>query len=100
MWTDCYESDLKIDVINGSDYYIYMGPKYNSSVHTTMSRQVLGTKNEAMFVVKKLSKGDEFRFIIIHFKKYNANAKLRSLQYSRYYILCNANAVLLAGWVH
>lgn len=58
-----------------------------------MCHQVLGTKNEAKYVVKKLIKNDESRLTLVPSKKYNANAKVRSLQYNQYYVLCHANSV-------
>ena len=64
-----------------------------------MTRQLLLTREDALSAIGKLIKGEECRFNLVTFDKYNAHAKLRSIHYKGYTVLCHANTMRSAGWL-
>ena len=65
----------------------------------SQTRQNIITRDDALTVVKSLLKGENNRFELAQFEKYNTHAKLRSQHYKGYFVVCHANTMRSAGWL-
>ena len=61
------------------------------------SRQLLETKEEARSAIARILKGDNSRFQVVPFEKFNTVAKLRSRHYNGYFVICHTNTLRSAG---
>ncbi len=63
------------------------------------SWQPFESKDEACSVGQRILNGNDTRFEMVSFKKFNRVAKLRPRCYNGYMVLCHANTTRSAGWL-
>ncbi len=66
---------------------------------SSSSKQLLETRDEGCPAVQRILKGDESRFEMVPFEKFNAIARLRSQHYNGSYVICHENSLRSAGWL-
>ena len=63
------------------------------------SRQLIITRDDALAAVKSLLNGENNRFELVLFEKYNTHAKLRSQHYKGCFVVLHANTMRSAWWL-
>ena len=71
----------------------------SSSAANPTSRQLQKTRDDAFVAVQRILAGNESRFEMVSFQKYNAMANLQSQHYNGYLVICHINALCSARWL-
>ena len=61
----------------------------SSSATNPRSEELLETREDAVHAVQRILAGNESRFEMVFFQKYNPVSKLRSQHYNGYFVICH-----------
>ena len=71
----------------------------SSSAENPMKCELLEAREDSVVAVQRMLVTNESRFEIVSFQKYNAVAKLRSLHYDGYFVICHIKSLRSTGWL-